>query len=229
MKAPSSFETAPATNPGSAGASPYLGTCRRGAAGFTMIEIAIALAVIAFALVAIIGLLPLGMETQRDNRQETIINHDGAYLMEAIRGGAPYVDDLAQYVDSVNVNGIPVGISDSADLVKALSTVNSTNEAIMRALSGAAASRAPSAKDFAMRYRVVSQVLPAWALGSVDRGTIQAGHLSSNLFEIRLALYWPVTPQGKLADSARRQVFRTVVSGSVDTNGFLNTSVFEKK
>src|SRR2546428_5718272 len=35
--------------------------------GFTMIEIAIALAVIAFALVAIIGVLPIGLNVQRDN------------------------------------------------------------------------------------------------------------------------------------------------------------------
>jgi len=44
--------------------------------GFTMVEIAIALAVIAFALVAIIGVLPIGMNVQRDNRAETIINQD---------------------------------------------------------------------------------------------------------------------------------------------------------
>ena len=54
-----------------------------------MIEIAIALAVIAFALVAIIGVLPIGMNVQRDNRAETIINHDATYWMEAIRGVWP--------------------------------------------------------------------------------------------------------------------------------------------
>jgi len=43
---------------------------------FTMIEIAICLGVIGFALVAIIGILPTGMSVQKDNRQETIINQD---------------------------------------------------------------------------------------------------------------------------------------------------------
>ena len=38
--------------------------------GFTMIEIAIALGVIGFALVAIMGILPLGLTVQRDNRFE---------------------------------------------------------------------------------------------------------------------------------------------------------------
>ena len=53
-----------------------------------MIEIAIAIAVIGFALVAIIGILPRGLEVQRDNRSETIINQDGTFWLEAIRNGA---------------------------------------------------------------------------------------------------------------------------------------------
>src|SRR5665647_1612048 len=52
---------------------------------FTMVEIAICLAIIGFALVAIIGVLPLGMNTQRDNREETIINQDATVLLEAVR------------------------------------------------------------------------------------------------------------------------------------------------
>ena len=38
-------------------------------AAFTMVEIAICLAVIGFALVAIIGVLPIGMNVQKDNRE----------------------------------------------------------------------------------------------------------------------------------------------------------------
>ena len=53
-----------------------------------MVEIAICLAVIGFALVAIIGVLPMGMNTQRDNREETIINQDATVFIEAIRNGA---------------------------------------------------------------------------------------------------------------------------------------------
>jgi prepilin-type N-terminal cleavage/methylation domain-containing protein len=72
-----------------------------GQAGFTMVEIAISLAVIGIALVAIIGVLPIGMNTQRDNREETIINQDATVLMEAIRGGARGMDDLTNYVYAI--------------------------------------------------------------------------------------------------------------------------------
>ena len=73
----------------------------RAAAGFTMIEIAICLAIIGFALVAIIGVLPYGMNTQRDNREETVINQDATVLLEAIRSGARGADDLTNYVYAI--------------------------------------------------------------------------------------------------------------------------------
>ena len=53
-----------------------------------MIEIALSLAVIGFALVAIIGILPSGMNVQKENRQETIICQDASIWMESIRNGA---------------------------------------------------------------------------------------------------------------------------------------------
>ena len=65
---------------------------------FTMIEIAISLAIIGFALVAIIGVLPIGMNVQKDNREETIINQDATVLMDTIRSGAQGLDDLTNYV-----------------------------------------------------------------------------------------------------------------------------------
>lgn len=68
------------------------------AAGFTMIEIAISLAIIGFALVAIIGILPTGMNAQRDNRQETIVNQDASILVDAVRNGERGLDDLTNYV-----------------------------------------------------------------------------------------------------------------------------------
>jgi len=68
---------------------------------FTMVEIAISLAVIGIALVSIIGVLPIGMHTQRDNREETIINQDATVMMEAIRGGARGLDDLTNYVYAI--------------------------------------------------------------------------------------------------------------------------------
>ena len=71
------------------------------AAAFTMIEIAICLAIIGFALVAIIGVLPLGMNTQRDNREETVINQDATVLLGVIRDAARGADYLTNYVYAV--------------------------------------------------------------------------------------------------------------------------------
>jgi prepilin-type N-terminal cleavage/methylation domain-containing protein len=90
---------------GSSGASPHQ-------SGFTMVEIAISLAVIGIALVAIIGVLPLGMNVQKDNREETIINQDATVFMNAIRDGAnsQFGADLTNYVYAiVNTGSNPVG------------------------------------------------------------------------------------------------------------------------
>src|ERR1041385_6854527 len=67
-------------------------------AAFTMVEIAISLAVIGFALVAIIGVLPRGLRAGRENREETVINQDAAVRLTAIRNGALGMDDLTNYV-----------------------------------------------------------------------------------------------------------------------------------
>ena len=66
-----------------------------------MVEIAICLAIIGIALVAIIGVLPLGINVQRDNREETLIDQDASVLMENIRNGARGLDDLTNYVYAI--------------------------------------------------------------------------------------------------------------------------------
>ncbi len=73
----------------------------RPTAGFTMVEIAISLAVIGIALVAIIGVLPIGLRMQRANREQTVINQDATVFIEAIRGGARGADDLTNYVFAI--------------------------------------------------------------------------------------------------------------------------------
>jgi len=60
---------------------------RQGELGFTMVEIAMAIGVIGFALVAIVGILPAGMGMQQSNREDTIISQDAPYFMDAIRNG----------------------------------------------------------------------------------------------------------------------------------------------
>ncbi|MBC8003193.1 MAG: type II secretion system protein, partial [Opitutaceae bacterium] len=85
----------------------------RALAGFTMIEIAISLAIIGFALVAIVGVLPAGLNVQKENREETILNQDGPFLLEAIRSGAQGFDDLTNYVQSITVMTLPSGVSNN--------------------------------------------------------------------------------------------------------------------
>src|SRR5438034_7734759 len=78
------------------------GRRRSSRAAFTMIEIAISIAVIGFALVAIIGVLPTAMRVQQDNRADTLVDQDANYFMEAIRHGSQGLEDLASYVYDVN-------------------------------------------------------------------------------------------------------------------------------
>src|SRR5438132_3916577 len=77
-------------------------TLPRSARAFTMVEIALCIAIIGFALVAIIGVLPAAMRVQQDNRSDTLIDQDGNYFMEAIRHGAQGLDDLSIYVYEIN-------------------------------------------------------------------------------------------------------------------------------
>lgn len=70
--------------------------------GFTLIEIALALAVIGFALAAIVGVLPFGMDAQRDNRQKTIIAAEASIWMNAIRNGNDGLNNLTNYVIAVS-------------------------------------------------------------------------------------------------------------------------------
>jgi type II secretory pathway pseudopilin PulG len=65
---------------------------------FTMVEIALCLAIIGFALVAIIGVLPMGMNVQTNNRQETIIDEDAVVWMDALRNGARQYNELTNFV-----------------------------------------------------------------------------------------------------------------------------------
>ena len=74
-------------------------TCR----AFTMVEVAISLAIIGIALVAIIGVLPLGMNVQRDNREATVINQDATVFIEAIRNGAPLIAPAEEGIHSVEL------------------------------------------------------------------------------------------------------------------------------
>jgi hypothetical protein len=73
-----------------------------------MVEIAISIAIVAFALVAIIGVLPTGFDVQRQNRENTIINQEGNLWLGARWSGAWGLDYLTNHVDVINVPGVKV-------------------------------------------------------------------------------------------------------------------------
>jgi len=79
--------------------------------GFTLVEVAISIAVVAFALVAIMGVLPTGMQVQKENSEETIINQEARLLIEAIRSGATNVHSLAGNLEWIQVYQVTNGVS----------------------------------------------------------------------------------------------------------------------
>ena len=231
-------------------------------AAFTMVEIAISLAIIGFALVAIIGVLPRGLEVQKENRQETIINQDAQYLLDAIRNGARGLDDLTNYVfaitnwwasydtnvapgnpwllvapgrdgysrlgsDITSIIPAPFYPLDSGSNIigllgtpkyRAAGGVVYSNHVVayVRALSGSAAEKFPqndaAVQDLAFSYRLVSEVVP---LAGADTNSPYGKNLQANLREVRLLFRWPLLPDGNVPVNGGRQVYRSLVGGSM--------------
>jgi type II secretory pathway pseudopilin PulG len=213
----------------------------RGEAAFTMVEIAISMAVVAFALVAIVGVLPTGLQVQKDNREETIINADGAYLLEAIRTGTDRLSLLSSNVYFLSL-GFKNGSRDTflnedahldgQRLLGLLATPKSRTEAgvsnvvaWVRALNGTAVDRDPVARDIAFRYQLITEVVPFTALPPDATQQLSAhdlarlNRLQNGLYEVRLTMRWPLYRDSVNApDNARvgtkRRTFRALVGGS---------------
>jgi type II secretory pathway pseudopilin PulG len=214
-------------------------------AGFTMVEIAICLAVIGFALVAIIGVLPTGMQVQRENREETLINQDGSYFMEAIRSGAKGVDDLPNYVMEISVTEAnadgdpitppvpcPLKLISGTNIIGALSTPqywppipdcnppdnNRTvyrTHAKVRSISGAAVEKGDT-NTITFEYQLTSEITPFQAIDPAIITNYPQLNLQRNLYEIRLTFRWPLLINGTLGNG--RKVFRSMISGNFETN-----------
>ena len=149
--------------------------------GFTMVEIALSLGVVAIALVAIIGVLPTGMRVQRDNREETVINQDGTYLLEALRSGSYHLNMLTNHFEWIrisnrvsNVRYVPgIGAKDlnsGFNFLGLLGTpkfevingtvVSNTITARVRSISGGAAEQGKGNRDFQFVYLLNSEIVP---------------------------------------------------------------------
>ena len=200
-------------------------------AGFTMVEIAIALGVIAFALVAIIGILPTGLEVQRDNRSETIINQDATFWMDAIRSGAQGLDDLTNWVDEIYTpedaasfrfgnGGIAGGrFSSGADIIALLTTslrfFDTNVQAIVTAFSGAAAEKDLNKgnRELSFKYRLSVSITNAAPLvvgfDELNPETPPRPKPLQTLYELRLTLSYPYTGKGS---EPRQKSYRATVS-----------------
>lgn len=217
---------------------------RRRQAGFTMVEIALSLAVVGFALVAILGVLPTGLQVQKDNREETIINAEGAYLMEAIRTGNDRLGALSNAVYFLELNykngsrdvvaaddNGPIAL-DGQRLVGLLATPKSqASEGVsnvvawLRAINSPAIDRDPDARDVAFRYQLIAEVQPFVGyppgltnlLGTNRLGQLYA--LQRGLHEVRLTFRWPLFRDNAAnPENARvgthRRTFRALVGGN---------------
>jgi type II secretory pathway pseudopilin PulG len=165
---------------------------------FTMVEIAICIAVVGFALVAILGVLPMGFDVQRRNRENTIINQEGQLWLEALRGGALGLDYLTNHVDAISVPATPVtglrafdgtnGFRTGREIIGLLTqpAVIDTNRAeqlyrrpvaaFVRALTGIASDKTPR-NDFAFTYRLTTEVVPYRPFSRSDTNWNEGGLL----------------------------------------------------
>lgn len=214
-----------------------------GCAAFTMVEIALSIAVVAFALVAILGVLPTGMTVQKDNRDDTVINQEGRYWMEALKNGARGLDELTNYVEAIYItnlthpnrvinfqltpgNGAPVFPLRSLDMIALLSTpkystTGDTNDvrARIKAITGPAAEKGPLTNEFSFRYEMQVEITKAFALpGTTNYSESQILYneaVAKNLHDIRLTLRWPVVQRGNswLVGNNRKS-FRARVAGT---------------
>lgn len=146
-----------------------------------MVEIAICLAIVAFAMIVIMGVLPLGMQVQKSNREDTVINLEGQYFLEAIRSGSKGTPELLQAIDWVVItNSLNKVRSNSWSdfntnniyaLIGLLSTpkyqldpngrvITNTVLAKFRSFNGSAAERDASLRDFSFSYLMSVEIVP---------------------------------------------------------------------
>ena len=188
---------------------------RGGRGAFTMIEIAIALAIIGFALVAIVGILPAGLTVQRESREKTIINGDAQYFMEMIkqfqRGPvAEPQSDLTNFVERVDTpNGSYSNFVFDWEIVGLLCTPG-TNDAWVRAITGTANDRRIDDEGFSFRYRLTVEVRPLFTarLNHPDRDV-----LLTNAWDVRFVFQWPLLHNGNVG--REEMVYPTLISGPI--------------
>lgn len=161
---------------------------RRETRAFTMVEIVLSLAIIAVAMVAIIGVLPLGLNVQADNQEESIIGMDAGIWTDAIRDGVQGMEYLPNYVEEVGVEEIHYNLTTGVETFREINYYNLNNgfttasnlvgllsmprltiagntliernvSTVARAINGNMADIS-SSMDFAFKYRMSTELVP---------------------------------------------------------------------
>ncbi|MDB6130956.1 MAG: hypothetical protein JWM04_2063 [Verrucomicrobiales bacterium] len=209
--------------------------------GFTMIEIAISLGIIAFALVAIIGILPTGLTTQRDSKEDTWILQDAGFLGDCIKHslkGNYALSNYIDYVQIVNSAGITNTVSNyngtiNPDILLGLLGTpkyepdGSTNKvtARIRGLTGNSSDQTNLA-ELSFSYLLTVEITPhvenlstsiAYGNDEYSTRTNLLHQLTNNLHELRMAFNWPILPKGDFGNGS--YVYRSLIpSPYISTN-----------
>jgi hypothetical protein len=212
-----------------------------------MVEIALSLAVVAFALVAIMGVLPTGLTVQKENREDTLINQEGRYWLEAIRSGARGLHDLTNYVESIEItssSGSAIRLTNlvqnpisPTEVISYLSTPKYdnmlqptiTNRVIARvkAITGLAVEKGPLTNEFSFRYQLQAELtadkpIPPELIESGSFTNLTARGVAQGLSDVRLVLRWPLTQRGNTwIVGNNKKTFRAKVAGFKDANGLI--------
>ena len=197
-----------------------------------MVEVALSLAIVAFALVAIIGVMPVGLNVRKENREDTIISQDASALIEAIRTGSGTSNLNTLSAALVQLTGPATPFSgtnaSSADIVSRLciprwDTTSATGlvRAYFHAMSGNLGDvSGTNTSAVAFGYVVTSEVTN---YTGVPGNAALNRYLTNNLYEVKLTFQWPVyePPPGQFPANFGngKLVMRTLISGELVTNG----------
>lgn len=206
-----------------------------------MVEIAICLAVIGFALVAIIGVLPTAMNSQRDNREETVIDQDATYWIEAIRGAVRDLEDLPDYVAAIrhgDTNSSPStdftlgsGYTTGSNVIGLLTSAALWDQNIHYAeadvypISGPAVNRDPSNREVGLQYRLRVEIAPFQQFHPdlpLEQLYVGPDLTNAIMHELRLTFGWPLRPGGSQSfpdDFRNTKTYRTFIQGVVTNDG----------
>lgn len=226
---------------------------QRLAAGFTMIEIAISVAIVGFALVAVIGVLPAGMNTQRDNREETMVNQDAQYLIEALTHGIKrngYLSNVVSQIEWRDTNDVTrftfngpfyneqaIGLLSVRHGFRTNGFEIGSVRAVMRSMNGSVtlgwSAVDTNSQDLALWYDVSVQIQPSTtaraAMGDFVPGLqsdAMRDGLRANLHELRVTFRWPSNPDGSIVGQNRLTLRSNIAGEVVEAGMFDGTQLF---